>query len=123
MKKLLYIGRSAVATVSAMSLPLFAMAASVGSILATVQKILSTLIPIVFTIALLYFLWGLASYIMSAGNEESQKKAREHMIYGIVALFVMVAVWGLIGAVGTTFGINAGGAAIPLPEVVPIQSY
>ncbi len=38
------------------------------------------------------------------------------MIAGIIALFVMAAVWGLVGVLANTFGVQTGGAATP-PEV------
>jgi hypothetical protein len=123
MKKFLYTVRGAVAVLGAVAAPMVALAANVNSILATVQSILSALIPIVFTIALLYFLYGLAQYIMNAGDADKQKEARDHMIYGIIALFVMVAVWGLIGVLGTTFGITPGGTNLPLPTVAPVSNY
>ena len=38
------------------------------------------------------------------------------MIYGVIALFVMVSVWGLVGLIGNTFGIQQGGGAI-IPSI------
>ena len=38
------------------------------------------------------------------------------MIWGIVALAVMLSVWGLVGILGSTFGLGTGSV---LPQVVP----
>jgi hypothetical protein len=38
------------------------------------------------------------------------------MVWGIIALFVMVSVWGIIGLLGQTTGVDSGGT-INLPTV------
>lgn len=101
-------------------LPAFAFAQNqdgVFGILDTIQSLMNTLVPIIMALALLYFLWGLAQYIAGSGDEEKRKAGRDMMIYGIIALFVMSAVWGLVEIVGNTFDINSGGGAVDLPEV------
>lgn len=61
---------------------------------------------IIISLAVLYFLWGLAQFILAAGNEEKVKEARATMTWGIIALFVMVALWGLAYLVVNTFSLN-----------------
>lgn len=52
------------------------------------------LIPLVFTLALLFFFYGVAKYIWSEGQGKAEGK--QIMIWGVVALFVMSSVWGLV---------------------------
>ena len=62
-----------------------------------VRQIIDTLIIIVAGIALLVFFWGLAKFILKVGgDEEAVKEGKTLMIWGVVALFVMVSVWGII---------------------------
>lgn len=89
-------------------------ATSAISILGVVKRILDLLIPIVITLAVVIFFFGLAMYLVKA--DEDKEKGRTIMIYGIITLFVMVAVWGLVGVIAETFDINRGGTA-PIPEV------
>ncbi|MCR4306785.1 MAG: pilin [Candidatus Yonathbacteria bacterium] len=91
-------------------LPAIALAQTVQTVIATVSNILNLVIPIVITLAVIYFFWGLAKYILNADNEEARTEGRSIMIYGIIALFVMVSVWGLIGLVGNTFNVGQGGS-------------
>ena len=93
----------------------------VPGILSRIQDIFIIVIPIIMTLALLYFLWGLAHYILGAGDEEKRKAGRDMMIYGIIALFVMAAVWGLVGVLGRTVGVGTGGATPDLPEVPVVR--
>ncbi|MEK7227444.1 MAG: hypothetical protein AAB641_00955 [Patescibacteria group bacterium] len=66
-------------------------------LLTDVKYIIRTLIIIVAAIALLVFFWGLVRFIFKVGgSEEAVKEGRTLMIWGLIALFVMVTVWGLI---------------------------
>ena len=65
--------------------------------------------PITFLIvglALLYFLVGVFKYIQSVDNEEKRKEGTAMMTYGIIALFVMVSVWGLVNVLKNTFELS-----------------
>ena len=110
-----------VALLPALSLAQVVTNQDVPGILSRIQGIFIIVIPIIMTLALLYFLWGLAQYILGAGDEEKRKAGRDMMIYGIIALFVMAAVWGLVGVLGRTVGVGTGGAIPDLPEVPVIR--
>lgn len=56
--------------------------------------ITNILIPLAFAVALLYFFWGVAMYIRSEGT--GKEEGKKIMIWGVVALFVMSSVWGLV---------------------------
>ena len=89
--------------------PLFAFAADLGnidSLVVAIGGIVSKLIPIAFAIGLLFFFWGLAQYILSSGNEETKAQGRNMMIWGVIALFVMASVWGLVAFIGNALGID-----------------
>src|SRR3989344_1644724 len=93
-----------------LALPLFALAQTQGvqGILLTILRIINGIvIPLIIGLAVVYFLWGIATYILSSGDEEKKTEGRSKMIYGIVALAVMVSVWGLVRVVQNTFGIES----------------
>ena len=81
----------------------------VSGVLNTVNTILSTIIPILITLAIVFFFWALITYIM-AKEDEPKKKARNQMISGLIALFVMFAFFGIIRIVMNTFQIQETGA-------------
>ena len=83
------------------------------------QGILNLLIPLVVTIAVILFFWGLAVFILNAGDPEKRAEGRNIMIWGIVALFVIVAVWGLVGLLASIIGVEEGiGTQQEVPGVV-----
>ncbi|PIP86616.1 hypothetical protein COV42_00215 [Candidatus Campbellbacteria bacterium CG11_big_fil_rev_8_21_14_0_20_44_21] len=103
---------------SAYFLPLLAFAQdeTVGGLIPLIRNLINTLTPIVVALALLYFFWGLARFILASGNEVEKDKGKDMMLYGIIALFVMVSVWGIVGLLGDTLGIEQGGS-IDAPRV------
>jgi len=44
----------------------------------------------------LIFFWGLAKFIFRVGGDENAvETGRRLMIWGVIALFVMMAIWGI----------------------------
>lgn len=54
-------------------------------------------IAVVVAIALLYFFWGLAKFLFRiGGDEKAVEEGKRIMKWGIIALFVMIFVWGIV---------------------------
>jgi hypothetical protein len=87
-------------------------------VLATVSNLIGLVVPILIALAVVFFFYGLATYILKAGEEKS--KGLNIMIWGIIAIFVMVSVWGLVRLVQGTFGIDENQRAI-VPQVPGIE--
>lgn len=66
----------------------------------------AAIIPLIFTIAFVLFLWGMVQYIRNADNEKKREESKKFIYYGIIGLTVMVAVWGIVRIVTTTFGLG-----------------
>jgi hypothetical protein len=79
-------------------------------------KLLSPLPPILITLALLYFFWGITKYIRAGGNSEELREGKNVMIYGVIAMFVMLAVWGLVVVVKNELGLGDSGYVIEKSE-------
>jgi hypothetical protein len=65
------------------------------------------LVPLVFALALLTFVWGVVKYVIAAKDSNEREEGRMFMIYGIIALFVMISVWGLVAVLSNTFQIGS----------------
>jgi uncharacterized membrane protein HdeD (DUF308 family) len=85
------------------------------NILCKVGAFLNAAIPIIIVLAVLYFIWGVISYVI-AGDEEKKSSARSVMVYGIIGLAVIVGIWGLVNILLNSFGVNKD-ASGPLPTV------
>lgn len=86
-------------------------------LLCYVTKIINdAVIPLIFAVAVAMFIWGVVNFfIINADEEGKRAQGRQFMIWGVVALAVMLSIWGLVGILGATFGINGS----VLPQVKP----
>lgn len=117
MKKILASGHW-IATAALLALPLAAeaQAPTVLEIFNNLRTLFGYALVIIFSIAALYFLFGVMQYIFSAGDETTQKKAKQHILYGIVGMAIMVAFWALILVITNYFGLGQR-AAPTLPSL------
>ena len=84
----------------------------------TIMGLITKLIPIVIGASVLLFLFGILRFVF-ASSEVDKKKARDFMILGIVALAVMVSVWGLVRFLQSSFGLERSNQVAPEPPIVP----
>ncbi len=83
----------------------FAQGADAFSILTVLKLFADRLIPLLITAALLFFIYGVVKY-MIAGDPDQKDKAKKIVVNGIVGLFVILSVWGLVGVIQRTFGVG-----------------
>lgn len=85
--------------------------------LQSVEKVLAILIPILVSLAVAAFFYGLIRYLWTAaGNPEAASENKRIMYWGVIAIFVMVSLWGLVLFIGKALNIGQGGT-VPLPSI------
>lgn len=67
-------------------------------------------VPLIISLAVVWFLWNVFIF-MSTADEEKKGRAKTGMIWGVVAIAVMVSIWGLVGVLSSIFNVGPGGAA------------
>jgi len=78
-----------------------------------VSAVVSPLVLLLTAAALVYFLYGVAVFIKNVDDEVERSKGKQHMIYGIIGLFIMLGAYGLIGILAGTFDVDTS----PLPAL------
>ena len=69
----------------------------IKDLITAVGGLINPLIVILVGAALLVFFWGLAKFIFRVGGDENAVEGGKRlMIWGLIALFVMISVWGII---------------------------
>lgn len=64
------------------------------------------LVPILMLAAFGYFLYGMVQFLRYTNNKDKRAEYRVYMTWGVVALAVIVSVWGIIYILGNIFGVN-----------------
>ena len=80
----------------------------------TISNIIDIAIVIVVAIAFIYFFYKLGSYILNPSSDN-----KDSIIYAVIALVVMVSIWGIVQFVTSALGIDseAGAQTIEVPSV------
>ncbi len=61
-----------------------------------------SVVPVLFALAFVVFLWGVVQFIMNSADEAERAKGKQFMLWGIIGLFVMFSVWGLVSIIQKT---------------------
>jgi uncharacterized membrane-anchored protein len=90
---------------------------TIPSIISAVHNFLGMLVPVIISAAVVALLYGIAMYILKtgSGDEKGYEQGVRVMLWGIIALFVMVSVWGFVAILQDMF---FGGASVR-PGVPP----
>jgi len=66
------------------------------------RYIVSPIIVLLIALAVVIFIWGVVQYIRGADDEKERTLGAQHMLWGVVGIFIMVAVYGFINFIQTT---------------------
>ncbi len=79
---------------------------TIREILNSIGALVSTrIMPILVGIAILYFLYNMIYFIAKSDNEQERTIFRNYMINSLIAMFILVAMWGIVGlGTRTLFG-------------------
>lgn len=88
----------------------------VSNLVTQIGGIIAKIIPIMFALAIIYFFWGLIQFIRSAGDPKKASEGKSIMIYGVIAIAVMVSIYGLVNWLTGNLGITQTNT-VTLPTV------
>ena len=94
-----------------MPLFVFAQSGMFDTVLGVLRTSLNVIIGFLFLVATVIFLYGVIRYIAAGGDEDKVSEARNMIIWGIIFLAVMIAVWGFVYVV-LDFVFNGGGTLV-----------
>ena len=89
---------------------------SFAKIICEIGQYLNLIIPVLITLGVVFFIWGVAQYVIAA-DEEAKTKGRDKMIYGIIGLAVIVGLWGIVGLLNQSFGLQNQKADVNIPTI------
>lgn len=68
--------------------------------------ILFPLITLLTAVALVYFLWGGFQYVYNASNDTKRAAGKQHMIWGVIGLLVMLSAYSILSIAANTIGVD-----------------
>lgn len=74
----------------------FAQEQSIGGLVEYFTGFINDIIGLLSGIAFLVFLWGLVKFIYRADSEEGRRAGKSQMVWGIIGLFVLLSIWGIV---------------------------
>lgn len=91
----------------------FAFFGDLKTMVGDVKVIVDKIYIIVFSLALIFFFWGMGQFILKAGDAKMREEGKQKMIWGVVVIFVMFSIFGIITFIGDELGIASADEKIP----------
>jgi hypothetical protein len=67
------------------------------------------LIPLFIAMALAYTIYSVVMFIAADSESQKREEKKQQIFWGIIGLFVIVSIWGLVAVISNSFDIFAGG--------------
>jgi uncharacterized membrane protein len=69
-----------------------------------VSNIINPVIGLLFVIGVVVFAYGIFEMIWKGGDPDARTVGRNHMIGGVIGMFIMLSAWGIINLIANTIG-------------------
>ena len=66
------------------------------------SEIINPIIAVMFGFAFIVFLYGVVEFIQGSSNEKEVEKGKQHIIWGILGVVIMVAAMGIVNMISST---------------------
>ncbi len=68
------------------------------------SEIVDPLISFLFILGLLFFLYGVWELVRGAESEEARATGRQHIMWGVIGMFIMISFYGIMNIICRTIG-------------------
>ncbi len=103
MKKSLYTAIVLLATIPSLA---FAEVTDFKSLMQLFVNLLGSVIGVLYMAAFAAFFWGISLFVLNTSDDTKRKEGKTWMLWSVIALFVMITIWGLVGLLVNTAGIS-----------------
>lgn len=91
----------------------------INTVAAKANSIGNLFVELLISLAVIYIIYSVVRYLI-AGGDEDRGKAGMNILYGVVGLFVILSIWGLVFLLVNTF--RFGDNRKPINEIRNIQN-
>ena len=89
----------------------------VDDLFTIVESFINRATPFLIGLAVFVIIFGVFKFILNAANEDERKAARSYIFWGVIGVFVMISIWGLVNILYDTFGLTNN--PLPPPQIFP----
>jgi hypothetical protein len=104
----------AVANAQTPSVSLSGTSATLSSMERNIVGIMNSLIPVLAASAIVFFFYGLIRYIYHSGDAKGRATGRSAIIWGLIGLFVIFALYGILNFLGYNLGLSYSTPGTPI---------
>lgn len=81
---------------------------SIEDVFAFIAYYIRLILPLIVSLAVLFIVFNIFKYFIVRGDSpEAHKEGARYILFAIIALAVMLSIWGLVRVVQGTFGFNS----------------
>lgn len=80
---------------------------TLSDVVASFVGIIGLLLPLIVALTVLVFLWGLVKFIAKSGDAKGHEEGKSLMIWGLVGLFLMLSLFGVLRLFYTDLGFGS----------------
>lgn len=81
------------------------------------NAIINPVLALIFTLALFLFMYGGMIFLFNTGDESKRIEGRNHMLWGVIGMVIMVSVFAILNIGLNTFGVDQ----TDLPQDLPLN--
>ena len=92
---------------------------TITAIFKRLTQIFNLIIPFLVLLGTVIFIWGIVKYVTAGGDEKRLEEAKSIIVWGIIALAVMLMAWGFVAVVIDAIFGTENLPPLPGPDLTP----
>lgn len=92
---------------------------TITAIFGRLTQVFNLIIPFLVLLATVVFIWGIVKYITAGGDEKKLEEAKSVIMWGIIALAVMLTAWGFVKVLIDAIFDTETLPSLPGPDLTP----
>lgn len=76
---------------------------------------LNRLVPVLVTVAVVLLIFNVIRFVIFK-KEGNAKALQDVILWNVIGLFIILAIWGIIAFLSSSLGIGIGGSSLPVPQ-------
>ncbi len=67
-----------------------------------IYNVVNPIIELMFAVGVVVFAYGIFEMVIRGGDASAREKGSQHVLYGVIGMFIMMAAWGIVYVIANT---------------------